>query len=51
VLGVVALSVYALLRRFRPPAETIAAPLRHRGGAPATFEEPDLQAPQASSRA
>ncbi|WP_043681684.1 monovalent cation/H+ antiporter subunit A [Castellaniella defragrans] len=45
VLGVVALSVYALLRRFRPPAETIAAPLRHRGGAPAAFEEPDLHAP------
>src|SRR5690606_14212340 len=45
VLGVVALSVYALLRRSRPPAEPIAAPLRHRGSAPAAFEEPDLQAP------
>ncbi|GAA0220385.1 monovalent cation/H+ antiporter subunit A [Castellaniella daejeonensis] len=47
VLGVVALSVYALLRRFRPPAETIAAPLHHRGSGdtPAPFEEPDLHAP------
>ncbi|MFV0284050.1 MAG: monovalent cation/H+ antiporter subunit A [Castellaniella sp.] len=46
VLGIVALSVYALLRRFRPPTETIAAPLRRRGnGQPAVFVEPDLQAP------
>jgi multicomponent K+:H+ antiporter subunit A len=46
VLGIVALSVYALLRRFRPPAETIAAPLRHRSDTAdiAPFQEPDLQA-------
>ncbi len=46
VLGVVALSVYALLRRFRPPDETIAAPLRQRNGGegPVAFQEPDLQA-------
>src|SRR5690606_36718365 len=30
VLAVVAHSVYALVRRFRPPVETIAAPLRYR---------------------
>ncbi|MER1966411.1 monovalent cation/H+ antiporter subunit A [Castellaniella sp. GW247-6E4] len=48
VVGIVALSVYALLRRFRPPAETIAAPLRQRSttaGTAAAFVEPDLQAP------
>uniref|UniRef100_UPI00333E3558 monovalent cation/H+ antiporter subunit A n=1 Tax=Castellaniella defragrans TaxID=75697 RepID=UPI00333E3558 len=48
VVGIVALSVYALLRRFRPPAETIAAPLRQRSTAAdmaATFIEPDIQAP------
>src|SRR5690606_17204185 len=45
VRGVVARGVDARLRRFRRPAETIAAPLRHRGSAPAAFEEPDLQAP------
>lgn len=46
VLGVVALSVYALLRRFRPPAETIAAPLRKRSldTQSITYEEPDIQA-------
>ncbi|NHC61114.1 monovalent cation/H+ antiporter subunit A [Paenalcaligenes suwonensis] len=55
VLGIVALSVYALLRRFRPPVETITTPLeiRHKYGQlvqkaevlspleSATFEEPD----------
>ncbi|HUH39431.1 MAG TPA: monovalent cation/H+ antiporter subunit A, partial [Castellaniella sp.] len=48
VVGIVALSVYALLRRFRPPAETIVAPLRHRSAradTTATFTEPDIQAP------
>ncbi|MFA5665197.1 monovalent cation/H+ antiporter subunit A [Castellaniella sp.] len=47
VVGIVALSVYALLRRFRPPAETIAAPLRHRNWNAETvrFEEPDILAP------
>ena len=30
VLGAVALTVYALLRRFRPPAESIARPLQQR---------------------
>ena len=48
VVGIVALCVYALLRRFRPPAETIAAPLRQRSAAAdtaATFVEPDIQAP------
>ena len=30
VLGAVALTVYALLRRFRPPAESIAQPLQQR---------------------
>lgn len=30
VLGAVALTVYALLRRFRPPAESIEAPLQQR---------------------
>lgn len=45
VLGIVALSVYALLRRFRPPVETIAVPLARRqnqaDGSNATFVEPD----------
>ncbi len=49
VLGIVALSVYALLRRFRPPAETIAAPLLHRNlnatTEPVKFEEPDILSP------
>jgi len=31
VLGAVGLTVYALLRRFRPPAETIERPLQQRG--------------------
>lgn len=46
VLGIVALGVYALLRRFRPPAETIALPLKKRTLNPAesSFEEPDIHA-------
>lgn len=48
VLGVVALSVYALLRRFRPPVETVAAPLARRqnqsDALQTTFEEPDPNA-------
>lgn len=50
VLGIVALSVYALLRRFRPPAEIIAIPLTLRRSqlqnpGPEMFVEPDIQAP------
>jgi multicomponent K+:H+ antiporter subunit A len=50
VLGIVALSVYALLRRFRPPAEIITTPLTMRRShveepGPAMFVEPDIQAP------
>lgn len=46
VLGIVALSVYALLRRFRPPAEAIAEPLKKRtiDKSIANFEEPDISA-------
>jgi multicomponent K+:H+ antiporter subunit A len=47
VLAIVALSVYALLRRFRPPADTITAPLRRRSPSsqPVAFVEPDPRAP------
>jgi len=49
VLGIVALSVYALLRRFRPPVETVAIPLARRQRQPnllqTVFEEPDPAAP------
>ncbi|ROT44326.1 monovalent cation/H+ antiporter subunit A [Pusillimonas sp. NJUB218] len=46
VLGIVALTVFALLRRFRPPPETIKdGPLRRQKGAgpniPADVEQPD----------
>lgn len=45
VLGIVALSVYALLRRFRPPVETVAIPLARRQRQSnlleTVFEEPD----------
>lgn len=48
VLGVVALSVYALLRRFRPPITTVAAPLARRQNQQSalntTFDEPDPHA-------
>lgn len=49
VLGIVALTVYALLRRFRPPPETIVdGPLRQQQGAasssPAIRPEPDPHA-------
>ena len=48
VLGVVALSVYALLRRFRPPVESVAEPLARRQNQQSllhtTFEEPDPHA-------
>lgn len=48
VLGVVALSVYALLRRFRPPVETVAVPLARRQNQQSalntTFVEPDPNA-------
>src|SRR5690625_6242530 len=49
VLGIVALSVYALLRRLRPPVETVATPLARRQLQPnllqTVFEEPDPAAP------
>src|SRR5690625_7181795 len=49
VLGIVALSVYALLRRFRPPVETVAIPLARRQRQPnllqTEFEEHDPAAP------
>lgn len=45
VLGIVAITVFALLRRFRPPVETIATPLARRQNRQhnheATFEEPN----------
>lgn len=48
VLGIVALSVYALLRRFRPPVETVAVPLtrrqNQRSALDTTFIEPDPHA-------
>lgn len=48
VLGIVALSVYALLRRFRPPVETVAVPLARRQRQTnlldTVFEEPDPNA-------
>jgi len=48
VLGIVALSVYALLRRFRPPVETVAVPLARRQRQAdllaTVFEEPDPNA-------
>lgn len=48
VLGIVALSVYALLRRFRPPVETVAVPLtrrqNRRSALDTTFTEPDPNA-------
>src|SRR5690625_7974359 len=48
VLGIVALSVYALLRRFRPPVETVAVPLARRQRQSnlleTVFEEPDPDA-------
>jgi multicomponent K+:H+ antiporter subunit A len=47
VLAIVALSVYALLRRFRPPAGTITVPLQRRSRPTESpvFVEPDPQAP------
>jgi multicomponent K+:H+ antiporter subunit A len=49
VLGIVALTVYALLRRFRPPAESMVLPKARRQKLPAgrlldTFAEPDPHA-------
>ncbi|GGE69986.1 monovalent cation/H+ antiporter subunit A [Paenalcaligenes hominis] len=48
VLGIVALSVFALLRRFRPPVETVAEPLARRQNQHSmlstTFDEPDPHA-------
>ena len=48
VLGIVALTVFALLRRFRPPVETVAEPLARRQNAHSmlntTFDEPDPHA-------
>lgn len=48
VLGIVALSVYALLRRFRPPVEAVAVPLarqqRQTNLLETVFEEPDPHA-------
>ena len=48
VLGIVALSVFALLRRFRPPVETVAEPLARRQNQRSilstTFDEPDPHA-------
>lgn len=48
VLGIVALTVFALLRRFRPPVEAIAVPLARRqnisDSRDAIFEEPDPHA-------
>ncbi|HHU94058.1 MAG TPA: monovalent cation/H+ antiporter subunit A [Alcaligenaceae bacterium] len=48
VLGIVALCVYALLRRFRPPVETVTVPLARRqnqqNALETTFEEPDPNA-------
>jgi multicomponent K+:H+ antiporter subunit A len=50
VLGIVAITVYALLRRFRPPPESIAEPIRHRQRhmkvehRPQAFVEPDVNA-------
>lgn len=47
VLGVVALSVYALLRRFRPPVEAVMRPLavrQHSHMLETSFEEPDPHA-------
>jgi len=38
VLGIVGLSVYALLRRFRPPLESIAAPAQQRRGVEADID-------------
>jgi multicomponent K+:H+ antiporter subunit A len=48
VLGIVALTVYALLRRFRPPAESMVLPKARRQQLPAgrlldSFAEPDPQ--------
>ncbi|CAM5223032.1 Multicomponent K+:H+ antiporter subunit A OS=Castellaniella defragrans OX=75697 GN=HNR28_003565 PE=4 SV=1 [Castellaniella defragrans] len=45
VLAIVALSIYALLRRFRPPAEAIAAPLRPPGTQADAFTESNPDAP------
>lgn len=49
VLGIVAISVYALLRRFRPPVETIRQPLARQQNqsdhSNTVFEEPDPSQP------
>lgn len=49
VLGIVALTVFALLRRFRPPIEAIAQPLARRQNVKdsreAVFVEPDPKTP------
>jgi multicomponent K+:H+ antiporter subunit A len=44
VLGAVALTVYALLRRFRPPPESVAQPLQQRSAA--TLRDSDLLPPR-----
>jgi multicomponent K+:H+ antiporter subunit A len=50
VLGVVAIAVYSLLRRFRPAREAIEPPAQHRTQSPASAAE-DLAVPAALMRA
>ncbi|HEX7387822.1 MAG TPA: monovalent cation/H+ antiporter subunit A [Castellaniella sp.] len=48
VLAIVALTVYALLRRFRPPAETLTTPARH--NEPRLESNPDALLPAGPMR-
>ncbi|HEX7054454.1 MAG TPA: monovalent cation/H+ antiporter subunit A [Burkholderiales bacterium] len=50
VLGIVAVTVFSLLRRFRPARESIAPPVQHAKQTPATAAE-DLAVPAALMRA
>jgi multicomponent K+:H+ antiporter subunit A len=44
VLGIVAITIYALLRRFRPPAESIPVPEQQRMGSDRSENQPDSPA-------